>query len=161
MQRYVPALFERLIDNANAPDRKRTGAPDCAKDAIVGDLEALLNTRTALSEEMLADYPEVAASVANYGLIDFAGMCISSDVDQKKICAAVKLAIERHEPRLQMVTASLRVRASGINRIDFVISGQFKSGTSDEQVRFDAVLEQSSQQYSIRHGGARSNGDRS
>jgi type VI secretion system protein ImpF len=155
MQRYLPALFDRLIEDDTSARESSRGTLEELKNSIARDLEALLNTRTALSEEMLADYPEVAASVANYGLVDFAGMCISSDTDQKRICAGVELAVARHEPRLHAVTAALRVRASGINRIDFVISAQFKSSGSEERVRFDAVLEQSSQQYSIRHSTAR------
>ena len=153
MPRYQTALFDRILGDdfpASAP-----ASFEGLKDSIARDLEALLNTRTALSEEMLTAYPEVAASVANYGLIDFAGMCISSDSDQQRLCASVKLAVERHEPRLHMVSATLRVRGSGINRVDFVISAQCKAFGAVERLRFDAVLEQSSQQYSIRHSAAR------
>ncbi len=153
MPRYMPALFERLIDETAQTHSRRGPAPgtlDALKDSIARDLEALLNTRTALPEHVLADRPEVSASIANYGLIDFAGMCLTSDVDQKRICAAVKLAVERHEPRLHMITASLRVRKGSVNRIDFNISAKLKAHPSIDKVQFDAVLEPSSQQYSIR-----------
>ena len=155
MARYLPALFDRLVDDSDTAREPARGTIDGLKQSIARDLEALLNTRTALSDEILEAYPEVAASVANYGLVDFAGMCIASDSDQKRICAAVKLAVERHEPRLHMVTATLRVRGSGINRIDFVISAKFRTHAREEAVQFDAVLEQSSQQYSIRHHNGR------
>ncbi|MDP3669508.1 MAG: type VI secretion system baseplate subunit TssE [Telluria sp.] len=147
MQRYLPGLFDRLIDQPHAGSGSHT--LEHLKDSIARDLEALLNTRTALPDELLAAYPEVSRSVLNYGLIDFASMCMTSDVDQKKICAAVKLAIERHEPRLHMITAALRVHKGVVNRIDFLISARFKAYPTADLVHFDAVLEPSSQQYSI------------
>ena len=146
--RYTPGLLDRLLDN-------RDGAPviwtlEHLKDAVARDLESLLNTRAAMPEQRFAAYPEAAKSVLNYGLIDFAGMCMTSDVDRKKICAAVLLSIERHEPRLVGVSASLRQRSKQINRFDFVISGRLKAQSASETLHFDAVLEPATQQYSIR-----------
>ena len=111
MQSFTPGLFDRL----DADDDTRHGefrAPirksDEWKESITRDLEALLNTRFALLPHVLAGYPEVGGAVVNYGLIDFAGMCMTSDTDQKRICTSVRLAIERHEPRLHRVTATLQ-----------------------------------------------------
>lgn len=150
MQHYSAALFDRVMDDP-ALVQPAPGTLDTLMASIARDLEALLNTRTALSAELLAPHPEVAASVANYGLIDFAGMCLTSDTDQKAICAAVQLAIERHEPRLRNINAALRLQRSGINRIDFVITAQIRVRADLDPVEFNAVLEPSTQQYSIRN----------
>lgn len=148
-QRFAPGLFDRLLDDqvGGAP---ATWTLDHLKEAVARDLESLLNTRAALPEYLFAAYPEASKSVLTYGLTDFAGMCMTSDVDRKRICAAVLLTIERHEPRLQGVTATLRQRSSQINRFDFLISGRLKAQYASELLHFDAVLEPATQQYSIR-----------
>jgi type VI secretion system protein ImpF len=152
MQSFTPGLFDRLDadDDAlhcqfRAPARKR----DEWKESITRDLEALLNTRSALLPEALAGYPEVGASVVNYGLIDFAGMCMTSDTDQKRICTAVRLAIERHEPRLDKVTATLQPRKGAINRVDFVITAQLKNAPVADPMQFNAIFQPSLQRYSV------------
>lgn len=151
-QRYAPGLFDRLIDD---PTDKHGGTAngnwtiEHLKDAVARDLESLLNTRAAMPEHLFAGHPEASNSVLNYGLIDFAGMCMTSDEDRKRICAAVMQTIRRHETRLHSVTAELRMRADHVNRFDFVISGVLKAQLAADVVHFDAVLEPSTQQYSI------------
>ena len=124
------------------------------KDAVARDLEELLNTRVALPPGALDAYPECAASIVNYGLIDFAGMCLSSSEDRARICAALKAAIERHEPRLHNVRARLEREAGSINRVGFVISGTLAVMSGGGTVNFDAVLQPSSLRYSINRKGA-------
>lgn len=152
-QLYPPGLLDRLLDDM-PPNAVRLTAADWTldqlKNAITRDLEALLNTRCALGADALSAYPEASRSILSYGLIDFADMCLSSDVDQKKICAAVQLTVERHETRLHDVRAALRIHPESVNRIDFVIAGRLKADPSGERVHFDAKLKPSSQQYSIR-----------
>lgn len=147
MQRFTPGLFDRLDadDGVAAPSKK---AGDW-RDSITRDLEALLNTRSALLPSAVAGFPEVSGSVVNYGLIDFAGMCMTSDADQKRICAAVRQAIERHEPRLHKIAATLQPRKGAINRVDFVITAELKSTFAAEPLQFNAVFQPSLQRYSI------------
>lgn len=152
MQSFVPGLFDRLDTDDDAPQgqfRAPSKKADEWRDSITRDLEALLNTRSALLPHVLAGYPEVGASVVNYGLIDFAGMCMTSDTDQKRICTAVRLAIERHEPRLHRVTATLQPRKGAINRVDFVITAQLKHAPVAEPMHFNAVFQPSLQRYSV------------
>jgi type VI secretion system protein ImpF len=152
MQSFTPGLFDRLDADDDAP-RRESRAParkgDEWKESITRDLEALLNTRSAVLPETLASYPAVSGSVANYGLIDFAGMCMTSDTDQKRICTAVRQAIERHEPRLHKVTATLQTRKGAINRVDFVITAELKNTPVTEPMHFNAVFQPSLQRYSI------------
>ena len=148
-QRYAPGLFDRLLDD-HVGSVPATWTLEHLKDAVARDLESLLNTRAAMPEYLFAAYPEAGKSVLTYGLTDFAGMCMTIDVDRKKICAAVLLTIERHEPRLHGVTATLRQRSSQINRFDFVISGKLRAQFASDLLHFDAILEPATQQYSIR-----------
>jgi type VI secretion system protein ImpF len=91
----------------------------------------------------------VAGSVVNYGLIDFAGMCMTSDTDQQQICTAVRKAIERHEPRLHKVEVTLRPKKGSINRVEFMITAQLKSASHQAPMSFNAVFRPSLQQYSV------------
>lgn len=112
MDSYVPGLFDRLMGDggASAGGVAVRLSLEQLKDAVARDLEELLNTRVALPPGALDAYPECAASIVNYGLIDFAGMCLSSSDDRARICAALKAAIERHEPRLRNVRARLSAK---------------------------------------------------
>ncbi len=148
-QRFAPGLLDRLLDD-HVQSLPATWTLDHLKDAVARDLESLLNTRAALPEYLFTALPEASKSVLTYGLTDFAGMCMSSDADRKKICATVLLTIERHEPRLQGVTASLRQRSGQINRFDFLICGKLRAEHASNLLQFDAVLEPATQQYSIR-----------
>ncbi|OEZ86511.1 protein 25-like lysozyme [Janthinobacterium sp. HH104] len=156
MDSYVPGLFDRLMGDGGAAAGGVAVrlSLEQLKDAVARDLEELLNTRVALPPGALDAYPECAASIVNYGLIDFAGMCLSSSDDRARICAALKAAIERHEPRLRNVRARLEREAGAINRVGFVISGTLAVKASGETVNFDAVLQPSSLRYSINRKGA-------
>ena len=150
---FVPGLFDRLLGEGGMGATARLTLEQL-KDAVARDLEELLNTRVALPPGALDAYPECAASIVNYGLIDFAGMCLSSSEDRARICAALKAAIERHEPRLRNVRARLEREAGSINRVGFVISGTLAVQAGGETVNFDAVLQPSSLRYSINRKGA-------
>lgn len=162
MEGFSASLFDRLTGHghgATAAAHGGHGVPARLtlaqlKDSVARDLEELLNTRLALVPEALAGYPECAASILNYGLVDFAGMCLSSSDDRARICASLKAAIERHEPRLGNVQARIECQAGTINRLSFVIAATLQLYRACEAVNFDAVLQPSSLRYSI-HSGAR------
>lgn len=144
MNGFTPSLMDRLTG-----EHGRSMSLEQYKDSVARDLEDLLNTRCALPEELLSAYPECTRSIANYGLTDFAGMCLSSADDRARICAALKAAIERHEPRLRNVQARLERQAGDINRVSFAIYGTLCGLSCNETVSFDAVLQPSSLHYSI------------
>jgi len=148
-RRYAPGLFDRLTAGGRPHDGAAGWSLEQLKDAVARDLEDLLNTRAALHDSALEGYPEVGRSILSYGLIDFAGMCLTSDEDKKKICAAVERAVARHEPRLYAVSAALQTTGVTVNRIDIVIRARLKADPAVELVLFDAVLKPSTQQYTI------------
>jgi len=152
MSGFVPGLMDRLMGARGQAAAGFTTRQ--LKDAVARDLEDLLNTRAALPEALLEGYPECAASIVSYGLVDFAGMCLSSSEDRGRICASLKAAIERHEPRLRQVQARIEQQAGSINRVNFVISGVLAVFPAFEPVNFDAVLQPSTLHYAIHHSGA-------
>lgn len=153
MQGFTRGLFDRLDDDGEHSSGNKREArareTEQAVRSVTRDLQALLNTRSALSPKSLESYSEIPGSIVNYGLIDFASMCMGSDNDQQEICKAVQLAIVRHEPRLHQVAVTLRPRQGAINRVDFVITARLKSAHLGEPMSFNAVFRPSLQQYSI------------
>jgi Uncharacterized protein conserved in bacteria len=83
--------------------RRRTASAGFPGDAaiVVGrveghvarDVEAILNTRIALTEHELAALPECQRSVLTYGLNDFAGLSLASHYDRTFICKSIQQAI--------------------------------------------------------------------
>ena len=152
MKGFTPGLFDRLMDvpvhGASSGTVTRLSIEDL-KDSVARDLEALLNTRTAIPELLLKQYPECGRSLVTYGLQDFAGRSLSSPNDRAHICACLEKAIARHEPRLRNVRASLEVRDDAINCLNFAITALLVVRASQEPVNFDAVLQPSSLHYTI------------
>ena len=150
MKGFTPGLFDRLL---GMPMRAGAGvarmSAEDLKDAVARDLEALLNTRSVVPEELLKDYPECGSSIVSYGLQDFADRSLSSPSDRAHICACLEKVIARHEPRLRNVKALLEVREDSVNRLRFSITALLVASTSQEPVNFDAVLQPSTLQYSI------------
>ncbi|HEY1150009.1 MAG TPA: type VI secretion system baseplate subunit TssE [Pseudoduganella sp.] len=135
------SLFDRLL-----------GETPALKDAIARDLEDLLNTRCALPAHLQRAYPECAASVLNYGLADFAALCVGSSEDRARVCASLRATVERHEPRLRNVQVRLELRQGAVNRVDFAISAVLHAPGAREPVSFSALLQPSSLHYSIKRG---------
>lgn len=153
MAALTSSVWDRLIDRiAASPAERRQPQLTLAqyKDAIARDLESLLNTRVAFSREELATYPACRESIVNFGLADFAQLCLTSSADRKRICDLLTAAIARHEPRLAQVRARLVEETGMVNRLSFAISGQLRALADDDHVQFDIMLEPSTLQYAIR-----------
>jgi type VI secretion system protein ImpF len=156
MKGFTPGLFDRLL---GVPVRGATSATvtrmnvDDLKDAVARDLEALLNTRSVITEAMLKGYPECSNSIVTYGLNDFADRSLSSPDDRAYICTCLETTIARHEPRVRDVKALLELRENSVNRLNFSITALLVMNQSEEPVNFDAVLQPSTLQYSISKAG--------
>lgn len=152
MQGYTPGLLDRLMD---APTHGASNATvsrlsiEELKESVARDLEALLNTRIALPDLLLEQFPECRRSLMTYGLQDFAGRSLSSFDDRAHICACLEQAIARHEPRLREVRASLELREDAVNCLNFSITALLIVSAAQEPVNFDAILQPTSQHYTI------------
>ncbi|HEU5436619.1 MAG TPA: type VI secretion system baseplate subunit TssE [Telluria sp.] len=147
------SVWDRLIEpvspGSGQQRQLRLSLPQY-KRAIARDLEALLNTRVAFTADELAHYPACRASIVNFGLADFAQLCLGSSDDRKIVCDLITSAIARHEPRLRQVRARLVEQAGMVNRLSFAISGQLRALAESDRVQFDVMLEPSNLHYSIR-----------
>lgn len=153
MQGFLPGLFDRLADDdvqTHALRRPtRAAEVEACRQSITRDLMALLNTRSSVAACTLPPGATLAAFILTYGLVDFAGMCMTSDTDQRNICSAVCRAIQHHEPRLHKVEVTLKPKKGAINRVEFMITAELKTGLAMQAVSFNAVFRPSLQQYSI------------
>lgn len=152
MTRFSSSVWDRLIEPSHAPAGHQQPIRltlEQYKRAIARDLEALLNTRVALPDVTLANLPLCRNSILNFGLTDFAQLCLSDSADRKKICDRLQSAIERHERRLAKVRVELIIENGTVNRLSFVISGQLRALASTDRAQFDARLEQSSLHYTV------------
>lgn len=150
---FTSSIWDRMIappPAASAQSDTTHLTLDQLKHSIARDLEALLNTRIAIPDGMLAGHPYCVNSIINFGLADFAQRCLTDSVDRKEICDRLQATIARHEPRLSNVRTQLVTEAGAINRLSFVISGQLRDIAAGDRMWFDLMLEPSSLHYSIR-----------
>jgi type VI secretion system protein ImpF len=155
---FEPGVWDRLMGATDATTPRRinqTMTLEQLKVSVARDLEALLNTRIAIPEEQLSMYPRCRASVLNYGVRDFAGMCLTSSEDRKIICDYLKVAIQCYEPRLGNVRARVVIEPGVMNRLDFVIFGTLNFPGAAGRVEFNATLQPSTLHYSISPSGRR------
>lgn len=130
-ERLSPSLLDRLTDRAPdsrvEPLEKRFLTETQLREAVLRDLEWLLNTTHYVAGRSLEGFPEASKSVINFGVPDLAGRTRSS-VNAEAIEKQLRDAILAFEPRL--IKSTLRVRmsqgrdASAGNAISFEIEAQ-------------------------------------
>ena len=154
--RFNRTLFERLFDAAPQrpaeQDPLRGWSVDELKDSVAGDLEALLNSRSALTIDEVADFPAARNSLVCYGMHDFVGRSMANPADRVHICRTLEHTISAHEPRLRNVAVSLLVDERAVNVLRFTISAVLVVEPAQEPVSFDALLQPTTQRYSVAKG---------
>lgn len=127
-ERLQPSLLDRLTDEdadkKQEARNRRVFSVRRLRKSVIRDLGWLLNTASLDATEDLGAYPEVQASVVNYGMPDLAGVTASS-IDPSGIERAVRAAIQVFEPRLLKNSIVVRARtepsAMGRNSMTFEI----------------------------------------
>ena len=150
------SVFDRLLDLRL--DQKQEVPPHRLqairqyKDAVMRDLEWLLNTR-ANADEVGEAFPELKASSYTYGLPDFSTLVLTSKGDQLKLTRAIQEAIELHEPRLSGVTVELpNDSVTRDMKLKFSVNAMLLMSPSPEQVSFDTELELGRGSYQVKGG---------
>jgi type VI secretion system protein ImpF len=151
VHRFAPYLFDRLID---APDAPRDGVGMTwsvaqLEQAVVRDVEALLNTRRTIGADVLDPHPLVQRSILGYGLDDFSSLGPAGANDRALICRRIEAAITNHEPRLQRVQVALDPKGASAQQIRFSIKALLCVAPLKQPVDFDAVLEATTQHYAV------------
>lgn len=155
IQGFEPSLYDKLFDDLPVGAARRRLSLEQLKDAVARDLEYLLNTRTVLDQPADDDLPLATRSVASFGMCDFAGLSLASVHDRKRICTSIENAIAIHEPRLRDVRVNIELHRNTVNALFFSINAVLFVKPAQEPVAFDALLQPTSLQYSVRRQRAR------
>jgi type VI secretion system protein ImpF len=110
--RLQPFLLDRLTDDtpgaAKESREKGVMSPQQLRVALLRDMAWLLNTPAPAAGEGLAEFPNVAASVINFGVADLTGLT-ASGVGALALERDVLRAIQTFEPRLERRSVSVRM----------------------------------------------------
>ena len=151
--RIVPSILDRLLDDE--PEVSRESLPNRfqnvfqLKKAVARDLEALLNTRQELLEEVASEFTEVGRSLVTYGLPDFSSFSLLNINDRNRIRRALEQAIATFEPRFERVRVNLEPPREQDRTLRFRIEALLRLEPASEPVTFDAVLRLNTQEYMV------------
>ena len=119
------------------------------RDAVARDVEALLNTRSAIDFEDIRAYPNARRSVFCFGIRDFVGKVLTNSEDQRFIAESLVHAIESFEKRLRNVRIEFHERPGALNSLSFTIRALLIAYPAAEPVAFDAVMQPSLSRFSV------------
>jgi type VI secretion system protein ImpF len=143
--KITPSILDRLLDfepklSQESPKTRLRSLREF-KQSVKRDLEWLLNSRCHLEEDIKNTSQELYKSVLAYGLPDFTGVGIRSNVEQARLTKAVEEAIKTYEPRLSNLKVTLEPFSDVDKTIKFRIEAQLNVEPAPEPVVFDTVLQ--------------------
>lgn len=152
--RLLPSLLDRLIDDdpgvSTEPEWAQVQSIDMLKAAVQRDLEALLNTKQTLDEN-LEDFPEAESSILSFGLPDNVLNSVAGPDTYDQVRRAVELAIRRFESRLADVRIVVLPPENESDRqIRLQLDARLRVEPTPEPVRFDTVFRQDTGQCQVR-----------
>lgn len=150
-QRFRRSILDRLlVDLEGVPEGVTlTYSLDQLRASVARDVEALLNSRSAIDFEMLLDFPQARKSVVCFGIRDFVGRVLSNSEEQSHIGASLSHAIASFEPRLRDVRIEFHRHQGAMNSLAFTIRALLLAHPSAEPVSFDAFLQPMLSRFSV------------
>ncbi len=120
------------------------------KESVRRDLENLFNTRQCCLSPP-EDYPELEASLLNYGLPDLATINLDSSQEVLDFCSEVEANIRHYEPRIKKIRI---ISNKGLDHDDkcfrFRVEAILHASPANETIIFDSSLDPVSQSVSIK-----------
>lgn len=152
-----PALLDRLMDESPGDARetreRRVLSMSRLREAVLRDLDWLLNAGNLEPTGMLDDFPLVRESVLNYGTPDLTGLT-TSGLDARRLAASIREAIVRFEPRIDPDSLDIRVDVDGADgggrhRLAIVIDGLLWANPAPEHLRLRTELDLETGHYRL------------
>ncbi len=134
----APALlFDRLTDTApriaQEPVPLRVYDVEALRESVARETERLLRTRRPV---VFGQEPAAEGTVLTYGIGDHAMESANSERGRQVICADIRRAIERYEPRLRKVRVDILSMDKNAAELTLRIDGELRHGSVHEQVFF-------------------------
>jgi type VI secretion system protein ImpF len=146
------SILDRLLDHdprvAGEPVRDRLSVRQI-KDAVIRDLEYLLNTRRQILVPS-PEYREVQNSLYMYGLQDFTMKNPASTMVRQKLRQVIERTISRFEPRLKNVNVQIETSGQNARDLRFRITAILVIDPITEPVVFDTYFDVSRGEYKIK-----------
>ncbi len=141
--RFRRSVLDRLLADPKdgAEGLTLTYSLDQLRESVARDVEALLNSRSAIDFDGLRDLPQTRKSVLCFGIRDFVGRVLTNSEEQRHIASSLSHAIASFEPRLRDVRIEFYQRPGTMNALSFTIRAMLLAHPSAEPVAFDAVLQ--------------------
>ena len=151
-QELMPSLLDRLIDPEPESKGRRGFTVEQMFRAVQRDLEDLLNTRQTTTD-LPPEFVQLRKSIYDFGLPDLTSLNAISPAQREAIGRIIETMIERFEPRLRDVRATLvEGRSTGERSIRFHIDARLCLDPAPE-VAFDTILELMTGQYLVKNSG--------
>lgn len=150
----VPSILDRLIDDEPKerqyePMPKRFQSISQLKQSVARDLEALLNTRQEMLDELPNEFIELKQALVMYGLPDFTSLNLLSHRDRNFVRWALEQTITVFEPRLTQIRVILENPRETDRALRFRVEAFIHIEPASEPVTFDAVLHLNTQEYVV------------
>ncbi len=144
------SVLDRLIQSGEPEPRTAAESVRALKDAVMRDVEWLLNTRR-IATLAPPELSEVNNSVYHYGLADITSVSAGSVTARRELLRRVEQCVERFEPRLTSVRVTETAAAAGSEtsrNIRFHIEAVLKID-DPEPIFFDTVLDPGSGRFNV------------
>lgn len=146
----MPSLLDRLTDpESSGTAWKRGYTPEKMSQAVLRDLEDLLNTRQSHSD-LPDDYPELKKSILAYGLPDLVSLNAISMAQRAEIGHYIEEIVTRFEPRLRDVRVHLI--ESGRENLERSVRFHVESRLCVDpapEVAFETILQLTTGHYTV------------
>ena len=151
-QNLKASILDRLVDDEPGIHHEsvqyRLFSIGQIKDAIVRDLENLLNTKRQIMLPS-ATYKEVNNSLLVYGLRDFTSQNPANPRVRQQLRLDMEKTISRFEPRLRNVTVHVETATRKDRSLRFRITGVLVVEPIREPVSFDTYFDVTRREYVI------------
>ena len=155
--RLQPFLLDRLTDDAPGTTKesrdKNVMSPQQLRVALLRDLTWLLNTPAPVATEGMADFPNVATSVLNFGIPDLAGVT-ASGVPATSLERVIVKAIQTFEPRIEKRGVSVHLHtdedSANPNTLALEIRGEIIANQLPESLYIKTEVDLESGQFALK-----------
>lgn len=150
----TPSVLDRLLDDRpreplESPHQQSFDLGRL-KQAVARDMESLLNSRCVDLDDEFDRYPHARNSMLDFGITDLSSLSLLDPGDRAYLRDKIRIAVERHEPRLGKIRVSLDAPDGTERMLRFRVDAILKILPTRPPVSFDAKLQLSSNACQIR-----------